>query len=122
MRRFHTLVLALSLSLGASAFAANERRHKPSEYQDITDEDRAAARERARNRMGSWHEVDPIEESTFPWMQLGFTALAFAIVAPFAYWFFKNSSKELNEANAFANSGPKKRVPRAATPAPDAEE
>ena len=55
MRR-PSLILALSLLFGASAFAANERRHKPSEYQEITDEDRGAARERARSRVSSWRE------------------------------------------------------------------
>jgi len=117
MRRL-SVFIALSVVLGTSAFAANEKRRKPAEFQDVTEEDRAAARERSRNRMGTWREVDPIPESTFPWMQLGFVALTFAIAAPFAWGYYNRSSKELRDANAFVNQ-PRKRSSKAAEPADD---
>lgn len=89
------LTLALSLLLGASALAANERRHKPSEYQEITDEDRTAARERARSRVSSWRETEVPPEYQFPWMQIGFVAAAFVIAAPFAYGAYNRHAAEV---------------------------
>jgi hypothetical protein len=118
MRRF-PIVLALALAVGGSAWAGNEKRRKPAEFQDVTEEDRTAARERARNRMTTWREVEPIEESHFPWLQVGFIGLTFLIVTPFAWSFYNRSSKELRDADAFANGQPKKRTKPAAAAASD---
>ena len=107
MRR-PSLILALSLLFGASAFAANERRHKPSEYQEITDEDRGAARERARSRVSSWRETEVPPEYQFPWMQIGFVAAAFLIAAPFAYGAYNRHAAEVR-AIAEASAPPRKR-------------
>lgn len=103
------LFLALSLSLGASAFAANERRHKPSEYQEISDEERKAARERQRNRVSTWQETQLPPEYEFPWMQIGMVALAFAVAAPFAYGAYNRHAAEVREMAA-ASAPPRKRA------------
>ncbi|MGV3619363.1 MAG: hypothetical protein ACO1OB_01025 [Archangium sp.] len=99
-RAIQTVLLVLSLSVAASAFAANGRQ-KPTEYQEVTDEDRAAARERARNRVSTWTEANMPEEYEFPWMRIGFVVLAFAIATPFALIAYRNSSQELKEHTAF---------------------
>ncbi len=118
-RSIRPLFVVLSLLLGASAFAANERRHKPAEYQDVTDEDRAAARERARKRIGEWHETDLPPEYQFPWMPVGFVALLLVIAVPFGWAAYNRSSKELRDVAAgLAPPTPKKR----SKPAPVAEE
>lgn len=114
-RKTSSLFLALSLIIGASAFAANERRHKPSEYQEITDEDRAAARERARSRVSEWRETELPPPYEFPWMQIGFVALAFAIAVPFAWAAYNRHAAEVR-AIAEATASPRKRK-AAATPA-----
>ena len=108
-RSISGLLIALSLLLGASAFAANERRHKPSEYQEISDEDRNAARERARNRVSTWRETELPPEYEFPWMQVGAVALAFAIAAPFAYGAYNRHAAEAREIAA-ATASPRKRA------------
>ncbi len=108
-RSTHTLLLVFTLTAASAAFAANERRNKPSEYQEVTDEDRAAARERARTRVSTWNDSELPPEYSFPWMQLGFIALAFAIATPIAWIAYRNSSKELKDANAFAQQQPRKR-------------
>lgn len=108
-RSISGLLLALSLSLGASAFAANERRHKPSEYQEISDEDRAAAREKARTRVTAWRENELPPEYEFPWMQIGFVALAFVIATPFAIGAYNRHAAEVREIAA-ASASPRKRA------------
>lgn len=110
-RATQTVLLMLSLTVAASAFAANGRQ-KPSEYQEITDEDRAAARERSRNRVSTWSEANMPEEYEFPWMRIGFVALAFAIATPFAIAAYRNSSQELKEHTAFSQQS-RKRKPAA---------
>lgn len=101
-------LVALSLLVGASAFADNERRHKPSEYQEITDEDRAAARARARSRVSEWRETELPPEYHFPWLQLGFVALTIGIAVPFAWSAYNRHAKELRELEV-SNPGPRKR-------------
>ncbi len=102
------LILTLSLVFGASAFAANERRHKPSEYQELSEEDRNAARERARSRVSEWRETELPPEYEFPWMQIGFVAAAFLIAAPFAYGAYNRHAAEVR-AIAEASAPPRKR-------------
>lgn len=110
MRRPITgLILALSLVFGASAFAANERRHKPSEYQEITDEDRTAARERARSRVSAWRETEVPPEYEFPWMQIGFVAAAFLVAAPFAYGAYSRHAADVRAIAEATAPTPRKR-------------
>lgn len=106
-RSISGLLLALSLCLGASAFAANERRHKPTEYQELSEEDRAAAREKQRSRVSTWRETELQPEYEFPWMQIGFVVLAFAIAAPFAYGAYNRHAAEVREIAAA--TAPRKR-------------
>jgi hypothetical protein len=109
-RSISGLFLALSLLMGASAFAANERRHKPGEYQEITDEDRNAARERARSRVSTWRETNLPPEYEFPWMQIGFVALAFAIAIPFAWSAYNRHAAEVRAIAEASNTAPRKRA------------
>ena len=110
------LILALSLVVGASAFAANERRHKPPEYQEITDEDRAAARDKARSHVATWHETEVPPEYEFPLMQIGFVALALAIALPFGWAAYNRHAAEIRAIAEASNTGPRKRTPKAALP------
>lgn len=110
------LLLALSLLLGASAFAANERRLKPSDYQENPDQDRAAAREKARSRVATWQETELPPEYEFPWMQVGFVALAFAIAVPFGWGAYNRHAAEARAIAEASNTGPRKRAPKVALP------
>jgi hypothetical protein len=109
-RSFAGFVLALGLLTGASAFGANERRHKPAEYQEISEEDRAAARERARNRVSTWREgTEMPPEYKFPWMQLGFAVLTLSIALPFAWAAYNRNAKEIRDREAALAPAPRKR-------------
>lgn len=112
MGRTRFLLIALSLALGTSALASNERKHKPGEYQELSEEEKAAMKEKNRNRMGEWNETDLPPEYHFPWMQLGFIALAFAVATPFAWFTYKKFAVETDEYNAASAppSVPKKRT------------
>jgi hypothetical protein len=102
----------LSLGLLASVTALGaDRRGKPAEYQasELTEAERAAARERARNRMNAWGADEPAPEFKFPWMMVGFSVLALGIAAPFAYGAYQRQAKELREADAFAQPAGRKR-------------
>lgn len=96
-RSLSALLLAVTLSSGATALAENERRHKPAEYQEISDEDRAAARERSRNKVSQWRETQLPPEYKFPWMQIGFTVLTLGLAIPFGWSMYRNSSRELRD-------------------------
>lgn len=102
-RTSRLVVLSLGLLASATALGA-DRRGKPAEYQpsEITEAERAAARERARNRMNAWGADEPAPEFKFPWMLVGFAVLAFGIAAPFAYGAYQRQAKEFREADAFA--------------------
>ena len=108
-RSISGLLIALSLVLGASALAANERRHKPSEYQELSEEDRAAAKLKNRSKVSTWRETELPPEYEFPWMQIGFVALTFAIAAPFAYGAYVRHAAEVREIAA-ATASPRKRA------------
>ena len=114
MRRSRAWFVFFLLSLPIAAHAANEKaekHRKVSEFQDVTEEERAAARQRARNRMSAWHETDLPPEYHFPWMQIGFVVLAFAVATPFAWSAYKRSAKELKEADAFTQPRKRKAPP-----------
>ena len=73
----------LSLGLLASVTALGaDRRGKPAEYQasELTEAERAAARERARNRMNAWGADEPAPEFKFPWMMVGFSVRPLRII------------------------------------------
>ena len=115
-RSISGLFLALSLVTGATAFAANERRHKPSEYQELTEEDRKAAKEKSRSRVSTWRETELPPEYEFPWMQIGFVALAFAIAIPFGWAAYSRHATEVRAIAEASNTAPRKRT-KAAAPA-----
>lgn len=92
MRRVLRLLLLLSAFVGGETFAKGNFRGKPQEFvpTEMTEKEREAARVRARYRMGVFHEDEDIpQETKFPWMQIGFTLLTFAIVSPFAWSSYK---------------------------------
>ena len=67
----------------------------PSEYQEITDEDRTAARERAKSKVSTWRETELPPEYEFPWMQVGFVALAIGIAVPFGWAAYNRHAAEV---------------------------
>lgn len=101
-RSLSALLLAVSLAGATSALAANERRVKPAEYQEMSEEEKAAAKARARNRMSAWNESAVPQEYHFPWMPVVFTLLAFSVAAPFAWGAWKRYSSEQREVNEAA--------------------
>ena len=72
---------------------------------ELTEEEREAARVRARYKMGTWRESEaPPPEFAFPWMPLGFTLLIFALAAPFAWSAYRRDAKEMPDTKAFGAS------------------
>jgi hypothetical protein len=128
MRRF-LILYALMMAFAALADTGTGatkgtggRRGKPQDFQatEMTDEEREAARVRARYRMGTWREAEPVQaEPKFPWMPIGFTLLSFAVVAPFAWNAYRGTAKELANTATF---GPQPRRRRAPTPAAEPEQ
>ena len=97
MRRSLRFVF-LSLALyGAAAAAKSGFRGKPQDFvpTEMTEEEREAARVRARYKMSVYHEPeDAPKEAKFPWMQIGFTLLTFAVASPFAWASYKRTVGE----------------------------
>jgi hypothetical protein len=99
MRR---LLLIVVVSAAAGAFAERKGQLRDFEPTEKTEAEREAARVKARYRIETWRETDPLpEEPKFPWMPLGITLLSFAVVAPFAWSAYRGTSKDLRSSNAF---------------------
>ena len=71
---------------------------------ELTEDEREAARSKARYKMGTWKESKvPPPERPIPWMPLGFTLLTFAVVAPFAWAAFRRHVEEAPDVNAIGS-------------------
>ena len=111
VRAIRGLLLVAILGSSASAHAENERRMKPAEYKEMSEDEKAAARARARNRMASWNETDLPPEYEFPWKPVVFSALAILIAAPFALGAYRRFSAEARAvAEGNAPPAPRKRT------------
>lgn len=115
-RSISGLFLTLSLLMGASALAANERRHRPAEYQEPSDEERKAAKGRSRPRVSTWRESELPPEYEFPWMQIGFVALALTIAVPFGWAAYNRHAAEVRAIAEATKPAPRRRA-KAADPA-----
>jgi Flp pilus assembly protein TadB len=117
VRTFAAAALASCLLAAGSASAANERRsNKPAEYQtnELTEADRAAARERARHRMNEWRGDEPPPEGfKIPWMPIIFVSLTLMVAAPFGIYVYRQQARELREADAFAATSRRRRAAEA---------
>lgn len=110
MRRLIQGFLVL-MCLGALSpvFAANERNHKVTSYNEPTDAERAEMKKRARRGPQEFTETAPQPEYQFPWLQIGMTTLILAIAAPVAYRAFRTASKEQIDANAAFSPPPRRK-------------
>ncbi len=76
----------------------------------LTEEEREAARARARQKMGTWVESEPPPPaSPFPWGPLFATLLAFAVAAPLAWSSYRRHIAEMPDPNALGV--PRRRPP-----------
>lgn len=113
VRALSAATLLSCLLVAGAAQAANERRGKPAEYKtdELTEAERAAARERARHRVSDWRGDEPPPEGfKIPWMPITFSLLALGIAAPFAVSAYRNQAKELREADAFSANSRRRRA------------
>jgi hypothetical protein len=110
MRRLIQGFLVL-MCLGALSpvFAANERNHHVTPYQDPTDAERAEMKKRLRRGPQDFNEAAPQPEYHFPWLQIGMTALILGVAAPIGYFFFRRASKEQVNANAAFTPAPRRK-------------
>jgi hypothetical protein len=110
MRRLiQGFLVLMCLGTLSPVFAANERNHKVTSYQDPTDEERAEMKKRLRRGPQDFNEVAPQPEYHFPWLQIGMTALILGVAAPIAYAFFRRASKEQVDANAAFQPPPRRK-------------
>ena len=100
MRRVLPFALLTCLGVADLAFGAHGR---PQEYQapQMTEEELAAQRARAKNKLPSFAEAEeqPVEEH-FPWMALGLGLLAFGVAAPFGWYAYKAMAKDIKDVEA----------------------
>lgn len=102
MRRV-LLLIAFTSALSVPA-KGEPRRGKPGQFQvaEQTDQELEATRVRARHRITTWREAKPEPQAVkFPWMQVGFTLLALAIAAPFAWSSYRGTAEELTNGMTF---------------------
>lgn len=66
----------------------------------MSEEEIAAAKERSKHRFNEWDKDAPKESKPIPWMALGLAGLAFLISAPFALRAFRNTSREITNADS----------------------
>lgn len=99
-------ILVMACVLSSTMVFAQRPAGKPQDFQarELTPQEREESRTKARYKMNTWHEAEENlpAETPFPWMPIGFTLLAFAAVAPFAWAMYKRMSSELEATEAAA--------------------
>lgn len=98
--RVSRLLAVLVLVSGGAAVA--QHRQLPS-YQgdDMTQQERDAARSRPKYNINSYGKDAPVKQTPIPWKAIGLAVIAFGIASPFAWRAYKGTTKEMAEANVF---------------------
>ncbi|WP_257449411.1 hypothetical protein [Archangium lipolyticum] len=101
---FSRLLAVLVLVTGGAALA---QRRQLQDFQGDgmeSQQERDAARSRPKYNITSYGRDVKIKEEPIPWMAIGFVGIIFAGVAPFAWRAYRNTTKEMAEANVFGVS------------------
>ena len=105
--RTHSVIrvfLAASLLWGGAALAKREVKEfqAPRELSEAElEEAKAKARNGNMNKYGADVQIKP---EPVPWMAIGLAGIVFAMATPFALRAYRNTSKELANANTFGVS------------------
>jgi hypothetical protein len=102
---FSRLLAVLVLVTGGAALA--QQRRQLQDFQDdgmTSQQERDAARSRPKYNITSYGKDVKIKEEPIPWMAIGLVGIIFAGVAPFAWRAYRNTTKEMAEANVFGVS------------------
>lgn len=101
-RHLSAALLALALLMSADALAAGGRKLQEYQETELSDAERQARDAQGRHRIGAWQEQRELpKDKPFPWLFAGLGAGLLAIAAPVAWGFYKRTSKELVDNNAF---------------------
>ena len=95
------VALTSALLWGGAALAKREvREFKPPP--EISEKELEAAKARARNgNMAAYSKDIQIKPEPTPWTAIGLGALVLVAATPFALHFYRNTSKEIANANTF---------------------
>lgn len=92
------LLVVLVLVTGGAALA-QRRQLQNFEAEEMTQEERAAARSRPKYNINSYGRDIQIKEEPIPWKAIGLGFIAMLVTAPFAWRAYKSTTREMAEAN-----------------------
>lgn len=101
---FSRLLVVLVLVTGGAALAQQRRQMQDFKGGEMTQQEREAARARPKYNINDYGKDIKIKEEPIPWMAIGLACISFVVVAPFAWRAYKNTTKEMAEANVFGVS------------------
>lgn len=117
-------VVMLGLALGSAtvSMSAFAQQRRPSEFQaprEMSEDEIRAAKERSKSNLHAYKKGVTDEVTPVPYLAIGMLVLVFALAAPFALRYYKQTADEIN-----ARSGPavRKPAPRKAAPRPAQDE
>ncbi|WP_375764861.1 hypothetical protein NR798_24395 [Archangium gephyra] len=91
------------LVTGGAALA--QRRQLPTfQGEEMTQEERDAARARPKYNISSYNRDIQIKEEPIPWKAIALGFIAMLVTAPFAWRAYRSTTKEISEANTFGVS------------------
>lgn len=70
----------------------------------MTQEERDAARSGPKYNVNAYGKDIKIKEDPIPWKAIGLGVIAMAVASPFAWRAYRNTTKEIAEANVFGVS------------------
>jgi hypothetical protein len=103
MKRALPWMLGVALLIGGSALA-----RKPTDFQSpqqMSEEELAAIKERSKNKLNGFDEKMEEKPKPFPWMAVGLAGIAFLVAAPFGLRAFKQTSREITNADSSLGEG-----------------
>lgn len=98
---FSRLLVVLVLVSGGAAVAQQRRQMQEFKGGEMTQQEREAERSRPKYNINAYGKDIKIKEEPIPWMAIGLACIAFVVVSPFAWRAYKNTTKEMAEANVF---------------------
>lgn len=100
---FSRLLVVLVLVTGGAALA-QRRQLQSFQGEEMTQEERDAARARPKYNINSYGRDIQIKEEPIPWKALGLGFFALMVTAPFAWRAYRSTTKEIADSNVFGVS------------------
>ncbi|HYO66505.1 MAG TPA: hypothetical protein VEU33_10510 [Archangium sp.] len=94
------LLVVLVLVTGGAALA-QRRQLQSFQGEEMTQEERDAARSRPKYNINAYGRDIQIKEEPMPWKAIGLGVIAMIVAAPFAWRAYRSTTKEMSEANVF---------------------